>query len=311
MPFKALCDGEPVICLDFPAQAWREEKTRRKTGGVSYFCPHCGEPMALATSQRGRPYFKHYPKNDCPNSTPKSSEHERLQVAIYQLCRELGRATDIEARGPGGEWTADVFAAKGEKKCAFEVQLAPISGEALEDRSRKYRASGIVPVWLLKKFPARSPFRVPARTFVTAWRRRTEPRLPESLHPLAISEDEIDLYFLDRETIPWSVSQTVIYWRELGAVLAEFDADDPDHQRVVLRGRPTTLVELVVGALDGEIHREFTASINYSYSEYYGLIEKEKVAQREHERLAREVRQQLGMLAWERVRTTVHEGKKR
>ena len=311
MPFKALCNGEPVISLDFPAPAWREEKERQKTGGVAYFCPHCGESMALATSQRGRPYFKHYPNNDCPNSRPKSSEHERLQVAIYQRCRELGWTTDIESRGPGGAWTADVLAAKGEVRYAFEVQLAFISGEALEDRSRKYRASGIVPVWLLKKFPARSPFQVPSRTFITAWTRKAESRLPGHLHPLTISENEIDRYFLDRETDPWSIGQTILYWRELGAILAEFDADDPDHQRMILGRRPTTLIDLVTRVLDGEIDREFIASISSSYDTYYELIEREKVAEREHERLGKEVRLQLGTLAWERTRTMVREGKQR
>ena len=311
MPFKALCNGEPVISLDFSASAWREEKQRRKAGDAAYSCPHCGEPMALATSQRGRPYFKHYPKNDCPNSTPKSSEHERLQVAVYQRCRELGWATDIESRGPGGAWTADVLAAKGETTYAFEVQLAPISGEALEDRSKKYRCSGIVPVWLLKKFPARSPFQVPARTFVTAWTRRADPRLSDNFRPLTLPDDEIDRYFLDRETDPWSVDPTVIYWRELGAVLAEFDAADPDHQRMILRGRPTTLTDLVTRALAGDLRGEFTASINYSYTEYYELIEKEKEAEREHERLVREVRRQLGTLACEHARTTAREEKQR
>jgi hypothetical protein len=311
MPFKALCDGEPVISLEFPAPAWREEKTRQKAGGVAYSCPHCGASVALATSQRGRPFFKHYPESECPNSRPKSPEHERLQVAVYQLCRDLGWTTDIESRAPGGEWTADVLATRGGEKYAFEVQLAAISGEALEERSLRYRAAGIVPVWLLKKFPARCPVQVPSRTFVTAWTRKEEPALPERLHPLSIPENEIDRYFLDREEDRWSLGPTLVYWRELGAVLAEFDADDHDHGRMTLRREPTTLVDVVTRALDGALQREFNASISDRYTTYYRLIERELVAEREHERLVREVRLQLGTLAWERTQETVREGRKR
>lgn len=305
MPFKALRDGEPVISLAFSDRAWREEKEHQRAGGVAYACPARGAPVALATSPRGRPFFKHLPNSDCPNSRPKSAEHERLQVAVYRRCTDRGWTTDIETRGPGGDWTSDMLATRDDATYAFKVKLAPISGEALEERSAKYRPAGIVPVWLLKKYPARSPFPELSRTFVTAWTRRADPSLPKDLSPLAIAEEEIDRYFLDCETVRWSVDQTLIYWRELEAVLAEFDVDDPDHQRVLLRGRPTTLAELVAQTLNDDIHREFAASIGDSYGRYYKLVELEEMARMRHERLVREVRQELGAFAWERARQQV------
>jgi predicted RNA-binding Zn-ribbon protein involved in translation (DUF1610 family) len=303
MPFKALCDGEPVISLDFAAPAWREEKARQRAGGVAYACPACGEPMALATSQRGRPFFKHYPDSDCPNSAPKSAEHERLQVAVYQRCRELGWATDIEARGPGGRWTADVLAARGAASYAFEVQLAPISGEDLEARSAKYRASGIVPVWLLRKCPARCPVPVPSRTFATAWTRKADAWYPDRRHPAAAPDDRIEEDFLNAETVHWSLDETLVCWRELGAVLAEFDADDPDRERMILRGRPTTLVEVVSRALGGELLAEFAASIQSAYDHYYECAAREERARVDRDRLLGEVRRVLREHERERLRS--------
>lgn len=280
MPSKALRDGEPVISLAFSDRAWCGEKEHQRAGGVAYARPACGAPVTLATSSRGRPFFKHLPNSDCPNSRPKSAEHERLQVAVYRRCTDRGWTTDIETRGPGGDWTSDMLATRDDATYAFKVKLAPISGEALEERSAKYRAAGIVPVRLLKKYPARSPFPELSRTFVTAWTRRADPSLPKDLSPLAIAEEEIDRYFLDAGTVPWYVDSTVIYLRELGAVLAEFDGDDPDRERMTLRGRPTTLAELVARVLNGNIYREFTESLSDSYGRYYDLVELEGLRRR-------------------------------
>lgn len=300
MPFKALRDGEPVISLAFSDRSWREEKERQRAGEVAYACPGCGAPVALATSPRGRPFFKHFPNSDCPNSRPKSEEHERLQVEVYQLCTGRGWATDIEARGPGGDWTADVLAAKDGERYAFEVQLAPIAGEALEARSARYRDAGIVPVWLLRKFPARCPFTVPSQTFVTAWARRAEPSLSDDLHPLRLRDEEVDRCFLDAVTVAWSLDPVLVWWRELGAVLAVFDAAGPD--RLLLGDRAVRLPGLVGMTLDGKVRDGFAAAIGQAYDRHYELVEAGRIAEIGHARLLGEVRQELGALAWERAR---------
>lgn len=151
---------------------------------------------------------------------------------------------------------------------------------------------------------------MPSRTFTTAWTGRADARLPGDIHPLSLADGLIEAHLLEPETAHWSVSETIIYWRELGAVLAQFDPDDPDHERMHLRGEPMSLTDLVSRTLVGKIDQGFAASISESYRTYYELVETETAAQAVRERLLKEIRRELGRLEWERDRGRVTPGRK-
>lgn len=311
MSFKALRDGEPVISLDFNEETWREEKGRQKAGDLEYACLDCGGLVALATSHRGRPFFRHHLNSDCPGGAPMSPEHEQIQVAVYRLCRDLGWTTDIEARGPRGEWTADVLATRDGTTYAFEVQLASITGEELAERSAKYRAAGIVPLWLLRTLPARCPFPVPSRTFTTDWTTLPDPHPSRDTDPWGFSDSEIEERFLCRETEDWSLGETLVYWRELGAVVTEFDPDDPVRDRILVAERATTLAGVVTGTLEGKITGELAAAVRSSYDLQYRYQEREARARAVRDHLVGEIRSWPRERGMEGLRATISRDRER
>jgi len=276
MPFKALCNGIPVISADFLAPDWLKEKNWARKGDVVYICPSCHESVTLATSHRDTQFFKHPRDTKCPNSQRESFEHERLKMAVYRLCKKLGWQTDIEAAGP--DWQADVLATDETRKVAFEVQLSGITGEVLVERSEKYRRDGIIVVWLLKSFPKRCPLNVPVKNFTKfTWKPDFEYFVPSYVNSTNLTDYDIECYFRDRDHKRWSICETIVYWNELGAILATFDKDDPDHQMMKLRRDPATLISVVTQALDGTIASTFENSLSYSNSLYdkYEIEERE------------------------------------
>lgn len=263
MTFKAVREGDGalIISADFLSPDWKVEKKRAKKGEVKYLCSVCHEPVTLATSHRDTQFFKHLPGSNCPNSQGESLEHARLKSAVYKLCKSLGWDTDIEVAGP--DWRADVLATDGTRKVAFEVQLSGITGETLVERSEKYKRDGITSVWLLKKFPKRCPLERPWNRFrIYSW--CVNWNIPSHITSTDLTAFQVETYFLKCEEKYWSISETIVYWNNLGAILAEFDEDDPDHQMMILKRKPATLISVVTQALGGEIDLAFQNSLSYS-----------------------------------------------
>jgi hypothetical protein len=265
MPLVAVTpDGSRVHSFDYSQEDWKAEKVRKKKGAVSFACPYCHDAMTPKTSPRGNFFFAHHPNSDClVTSKPETEEHIRLKESIYRLCRKLGYEAAIEARDPAGAWIADVLVSAGPKKYAFEVQLSSITGDGLAERSWKYQVSGIIPVWLLRRFPADCPFPVPHKTFIYLDRIQGG-SIPEWIPLEKINAQTVhDNHFLGRPE-RWSISQEITYWVRTGAILATFDEDDRDHQRVVLKRKETTLIDIVARTLTGEVERDFERSLEFS-----------------------------------------------
>lgn len=283
-------DGELVISQDFLAPDWKIEKERSRRGEVTYTCPDCGEHLHLVTigyPGRWTQFFRHDPDSTCEReNNPESLDHIRLKKAVFDICRDFGWQTDVEVAGPG--YIADVLAWSGDRRFAFEIQLSPQSGEVLADRSEKYRAAGITPVWLLAAFPKACPFEVPKQTFgiwgrvhggtVPEYDMRDERRMTKRW--ATISEErglQLVRHHLWREEIEkWRVPQVITYWGLGGAILATFgDGGTATNPRVRLWGQKTTMADVVTRALTGEIARDFDAAMD-------GLIaERDEIAVRE------------------------------
>lgn len=304
MPLLALLDGNPMIAADFLLPEWREEKERNRRGEVEYHCEYCNERMTLATSDRGTPFFRHYPNTQCPNSERETDEHKRLKVAVYQLCKKAGWETTVEAHPPDRSWRADVLATKGDRRVAFEIQLSPISGEWLQERSEKYRAACIESVWLLDKFPKRCPYEIPSRTYVVGWKRRPDEKIPEHVTS-DYSENLIEIYCLYKQTATATTSEPLTYWAELRAMLAEFDTADPDHQAMILRGRRTTLIELVTRFLTGELARELDSSYECGVDLEKLYSEQAEAAEYQREALIEEVHEFLAAREMAAIRARI------
>lgn len=81
----------------------------------------------------------------------RQTKHNRIQSEIAAACDRLGYVTSEEYRGDG--WRADVFAIKGSKKVAFEVQLSGQSLQQTLHRQYRYSQVGAACCWLFQKPP--------------------------------------------------------------------------------------------------------------------------------------------------------------
>lgn len=272
MPFLAMRDGILVISQDFLERDWKLEKDAFHRGEVTYTCSYCGDPVHLVT--RGNAgyrtqFFRHYADTACEREySAESYDHAMLKKAVYDTCRAFGWEANLEV--PGDGWQADVLARSGAATYAFEIQLSEQSGETLAERSDKYRASGITPVWVLRSFPKSCPFNVPRRTFrmwqriphghVPEWEMRgiRWARIPHS-HGLALVEE----YLWQQERVSWRMPTVLTYWVRARAILATLDEKyDIANPRVRLWGQTTTLVDIVTRCLTGEVGRDFDAAVD-------------------------------------------------
>lgn len=79
--------------------------------------------------------------------------HLLSKATIALACRARGYAVTIEARGPGGRWSADVLAtppAEG-RSLAFEVQRGGQQLDATLDRQAAYAADGVRGRWFFRR----------------------------------------------------------------------------------------------------------------------------------------------------------------
>lgn len=79
--------------------------------------------------------------------------HQEVQNQILDICQKQGFSAQMEYRGAG--WRADVLAAKGSEKYAFEVQMSPQTLKKTQERQEKYQRDGINGCWLFEKEPAK------------------------------------------------------------------------------------------------------------------------------------------------------------
>jgi len=148
MPLKAIINGEMVVAPDVSHESWLELKRQHKKG-LSVLMS-CGAKGHLRTSKHGLQHFYHATDSEKCNCESESLAHIEIKNEIYQICKSAGWSSQVEYTSEKGDWRADVFTEKGDKKIVFEVQLTKIPLEILEDRDIKYRDAGIESYWLLK-----------------------------------------------------------------------------------------------------------------------------------------------------------------
>jgi hypothetical protein len=143
MPFVALLSGERINSLDISPGDWNALKQAHPDVAM----PCCRREGTLATSKLGKPFFKHIRRGNC-TSEPESEAHRECKAIIYTTARDMRFEADTEVAGDG--WIADVLVSTSQITIAFEVQLAGQTAEKTAERSSRYRASDVMPVWLTK-----------------------------------------------------------------------------------------------------------------------------------------------------------------
>lgn len=151
-----------------------------------------GQPAILKRSIRGLQFFAHPPGGSDPNYRPESAAHLQLKADMVLALRHAGYIAVAEGAGstPDGDaWEADVLVENPSRRVAIEVQLSQQTLADYEFRSRRYRASGIDVVWMVRAthFKAYMKALYYARGFLTG-QRTGHPDFPA--FPVRMADDK-------------------------------------------------------------------------------------------------------------------------
>jgi len=143
MPLSANVNGERQIASLLDSSEW--EELRAKKPVIELSC--CRSRGFMRVSKLGTQHFVHARRSDTCTSEPESAEHLLLKSIILRAVREAGWNGDVEVCGPDGAWRADVMAAKGNLRVAFEVQLSAIPFSELAARQQAYADDDVRGCW--------------------------------------------------------------------------------------------------------------------------------------------------------------------
>jgi hypothetical protein len=128
-------------------QAWEAVWKARPPAPLT--CDECQHPMHAKVSRNGLRFFAHAPHAPNCALALETLAHHVLKLELANAARDVGAHAEMEARGPGGSWRADVLASDpgGIWRMALEAQLAPITGVDIAARTERMRADGVTSIW--------------------------------------------------------------------------------------------------------------------------------------------------------------------
>lgn len=112
-------------------------------------CVECAHPMRAKLSPHGLRFFAHDPGAPNCEVAGESVAHHLLKLELSSAARAAGAHTEMEVRGPGGSWRADVMASDpaGAWRMALEAQLSSIALDDITARTERMRGDGVSSVW--------------------------------------------------------------------------------------------------------------------------------------------------------------------
>lgn len=114
--------------------------------------PECRRPVILHQGKYKRPHFAHKKGtgNNCQFGVSESPEHVEGKRFICDLLRSIYSPDQVKLEEflESGQ-KVDVLLDLGRQKYAFEIQFSEQDGCTWEERNQKFRAIGIVPIWIL------------------------------------------------------------------------------------------------------------------------------------------------------------------
>ncbi|WP_077033401.1 hypothetical protein [Pelomonas sp. KK5] len=140
---------EEVESFTAPAETWA---AWRELGAGRFLIGRDRVPAMLKRSSLGLQFFAAMPGYG-GTTAPESIEHQHAKVALVQGLRAAGFKAHVERPGStpsGEEWVADVLAEAGGRTIAFEVQMSRQTWDDYRARTRRYAASGVKCVWLVR-----------------------------------------------------------------------------------------------------------------------------------------------------------------
>lgn len=151
MALKALVDSKMMSAEDIPLKEWRAIQAQKPP--IRMFCCLAQGYMRVREEHQE---FVHYRRTEECLGRPDSPSHDLLKIAVRNAARADVWSAEVEAPGPAPDrkWIADVLASKNTAQVAFEIQLSPITKEALLRRQDVYSRSRVRCCWFVKGFLA-------------------------------------------------------------------------------------------------------------------------------------------------------------
>lgn len=144
MPLKCLRGGDEIYAFDMESDGAWEALRKGNAETRDLRMPCCGAEVVLRTSPLGTRHFAHKRTGPC-ETAPETKEHLLAKRLVIEGLRRTGWEAKPEQDGatPAGErWKADVLAARGKARVAFEIQWS---------RQERYAASDVRGLWLLRQ----------------------------------------------------------------------------------------------------------------------------------------------------------------
>lgn len=154
MPLKCLRGAEEIYAFDVESEDAWEELRKGNAESKDLRMPCCGAGVVLRKSKLGTRHFAHARRGPC-STAPETAEHLLAKMAVVEGIRRTAWAAMPEQVGtaPNGEaWRADVLAAKGNARVAFEIQWSRQDDEETERRQRRYADAGVRGLWLFRQY---------------------------------------------------------------------------------------------------------------------------------------------------------------
>jgi hypothetical protein len=154
MPVRCILDGESVHSFAFSAGAWSDLKATYR--GRTLCMPCCGNAGIPKTSVRGTQFFAHGPNSGCPYvEEPAGLLTARIiiaQAVIAAGWEVITEYRDSEEAAHHTGWTADVYAHRGTRNVAFQVQWLPVEMDTIRARQAELKARGVRGAWFYRLY---------------------------------------------------------------------------------------------------------------------------------------------------------------
>lgn len=114
-----------------------------------FFCPECGDEVALKTGTTKVNYFAHKNPLACRFDENESNAHRQCKLEIYQSLLRQPNVEKAAMERPLGTNRPDVSAYINGVPVAIEIQISSLSEETIKFRTMEYARKGIYVLWLL------------------------------------------------------------------------------------------------------------------------------------------------------------------
>ncbi len=151
MPLRAIIDGVDVIAPLLDDEAWEALRKRVSDDDLRVVLPCCNVEGYLRKSKYGTKHFAHKQGAECV-SKGETLEHLRAKADIVLACQSAGYHALTEVIGD--DWRADVLAARGSARIAFEVQWSFLRLRDALMRQRRYERDHVRGCWFFRRPPA-------------------------------------------------------------------------------------------------------------------------------------------------------------